>query len=350
MPTNFPSLAEPASDKILQWGEADSLLPQTPLREPFEVIVRPIGDGRRARLALYGSHFLSTWGQRAWEFAVGLIMLEIRPSSLLLVSVFGLCDAAAVVVGGPAVGAFVDSTPRLNAASRMYVLQNTMVAACAITCILLLWTTGGDEFRGILYWGLVVIAVATGSASSIGSLGASLSVEREWTKALCAGDSDNLAKMNAVMKRIDLTCLIASPIMVGVLMSWRLDAAIILIAVWNLAAWWPECALLRRAQRASPALEAPNFICSSNRLETDDFVSGSGSGAPLADPPSLLQLCLHRLRKMFSGMFAYVRQPAVIPACALALLYLTVMSFGTLMTAYLKWRGLGETELSVYRG
>lgn len=37
-------------------------------------------------------------------------------------------------------------------------------------------------------------------------------------------------------------------------------------------------------------------------------------------------------------------------ALALALLYLTVMSFGTLMTAYLKWRGMAEAELSVYRG
>jgi Ferroportin1 (FPN1) len=31
----------------------------------------------RARLALYFSHFLSTWGQRMWEFAVSLIMLEL---------------------------------------------------------------------------------------------------------------------------------------------------------------------------------------------------------------------------------------------------------------------------------
>ena len=45
------------------------------------------------RRALYGSHFLSTWGQRGWEFSIGLIMLELQPTSLLLVSVFGLVDA-----------------------------------------------------------------------------------------------------------------------------------------------------------------------------------------------------------------------------------------------------------------
>jgi hypothetical protein len=50
----------------------------------------------------------STWGERAWEFAVGLIMLELHPSSLLYVSLFGLLDAAVLVVFGAAVGAYVD--------------------------------------------------------------------------------------------------------------------------------------------------------------------------------------------------------------------------------------------------
>ena len=50
-----------------------------------------------ARLALYGSHGLSAWGQRSWEFAVGLLMLQLRPESLLLVSVFGLADSGAQV-------------------------------------------------------------------------------------------------------------------------------------------------------------------------------------------------------------------------------------------------------------
>lgn len=43
-------------------------------------------------------------------------------------------------------------------------------------------------------------------------------------------------------------------------------------------------------------------------------------------------------------------QPKIFfPAFALALLYLTVLSFGLLMTAYLNWKGLSEAELSIYR-
>lgn len=58
---------------------------------------------------LYASHALCTWGERAWEFAVGLIMLELNDgSSLLYVALFGLLDAAAQVVFGAAVGSYVD--------------------------------------------------------------------------------------------------------------------------------------------------------------------------------------------------------------------------------------------------
>jgi iron-regulated transporter 1 len=57
------------------------------------------------------------------------------------------------------------------------------------------------------------------------------------------------------MRRIDLTCLIASPIMAGLLLTYSgLQAAILAIMAWNVAAWLPECLLLSYAQRHSPVL------------------------------------------------------------------------------------------------
>ena len=61
-----------------------------------------------AKSALYTSHFLSTWGQRMWEFAIGLIMLELYPSSLALVSTFGLVDGGVQIVSGAWLGSYVD--------------------------------------------------------------------------------------------------------------------------------------------------------------------------------------------------------------------------------------------------
>lgn len=56
------------------------------------------------------------------------------------------------------------------------------------------------------------------------------------------------------------------------------------------------------------------------------------------------------LRRQWHSWGTYFSQGVTPAALALALLYLTVMSFGTLMTAYLKWRGMAEAELSIYRG
>jgi iron-regulated transporter 1 len=43
-----------------------------------------------------------------WEFAIGLILLELRPGSLALVAAFGLVDSSAQVLSGPFIGAYVD--------------------------------------------------------------------------------------------------------------------------------------------------------------------------------------------------------------------------------------------------
>lgn len=81
-----------------------------------ELLGRPLigGEGGakgnvwRARLALYSSHALAAWGQRSWEFAVGLLMLKLRPENLTLVSAYGLADSLGQVLLGASVGTYLD--------------------------------------------------------------------------------------------------------------------------------------------------------------------------------------------------------------------------------------------------
>ena len=47
-----------------------------------------------------------------WEFAIGLIMLELLPSSLALVSAFGLVDGGAQILSGALIGDYVDRSDR----------------------------------------------------------------------------------------------------------------------------------------------------------------------------------------------------------------------------------------------
>ena len=55
-------------------------------------------------------------------------------------------------------------------------------------------------------------------------------------------------------------------------------------------------------------------------------------------------------QSLWGSWRAYWDQPTFAAAIALALLYLTVLSLGLLMTAYLKAQGLAEAELAIERG
>ena len=212
-------------------------------------------------------------------------------------------------------------------------------------------------------------------------------MEREWTRALCGGDSQALAALNAAMKRIDvraasncrvlwrgpaaapatracspthlgrprplpntpmrqLTCLIASPILVGLLMQHGgrqpMAVATAALLAWNLLAWAPEVLLLRRALALSPALAAPRAGDAAKAAAAGSAHPGGGGGP--------LRRAAAAWREQRGAWALYARQPAAAAALALALIYLTVMSWGTLMTAYLKALGLPEAELAVYRG
>jgi len=59
-----------------------------------------------------------------------------------------------------------------------------------------------------------------------------------------------------------------------------------------------------------------------------------------------------RWKQIFSnaGWKSYLSQDIVLAAFSMTLLYLTVLSLGLLMTAFLNWKGMSEAELSIYRG
>lgn len=73
------------------------------------------------------------------------------------------------------------------------------------------------------------------------------------------------------MRRIDLMCLIASPIIAGLLLTYGgLQMAILGIVAWNLLAWLPECLLLKHAQQLSPAL-----MCATRMKNKIRYLTGS---------------------------------------------------------------------------
>lgn len=110
------------------------------------------------------------------------------------------------------------------------------------------------------YWALVAFALLLSSLSAVGSRGITIAVEKRMPKLLCsplpgqetaknpqeagqipqehnrqlaAEAAQQLASMNSVFRAIDLTCLLASPMASGVLMTYcsPLVAVLALVSV-----------------------------------------------------------------------------------------------------------------------
>lgn len=117
----------------------------------------------------------------------------------------------------------------------------------------------------------------------------------------------------AGMRRIDLTCLIASPILVGFLMTYgSTSRAVAFIALWNLASWGPECLLLRYSQSQMASLRAD---------KARHVIDTTGG-----DPEAPGSFWAHTAE----AWGTYLHQGAMPAAVALALVYLTVLSLGSL--------------------
>jgi len=60
------------------------------------------------------------------------------------------------------------------------------------------------------------------------------------------------------------------------------------------------------------------------------------------------QMC--KLCDLPTGLKIYLQQPVALGGFALALLYLNVMTFGAVMTAYLVWKGMTLSHIGIWRG
>ena len=85
---------------------------------------------------IYLSRALSAWGDRIWDFALGIFMNKIAPDSLRLVAIQGFIINISVIIFGSFIGNWIDRNKRLLAAQLLLGIQNIAVAlACAVLVI-----------------------------------------------------------------------------------------------------------------------------------------------------------------------------------------------------------------------
>ncbi|XP_022087124.1 solute carrier family 40 member 1-like [Acanthaster planci] len=206
---------------------------------------------------IYCSQFFSAWGDRMWTFAVALYLVEIEEKSLRLTAIFGFALTVSVLLFGALVGQWVDKTPRLSAARKSLVIQNSGVIINAVCLLLLLHYKSAilAVGSGALFFFCQVIIIVLGVVANLASVAEKICIQKDWVVILAGDDSERLAEMNATVRRIDLTVNILAPILVGQIMTFAsMTVAGIFIAAWNLGSLMLEYYLLVRVYRRVPRL------------------------------------------------------------------------------------------------
>ncbi|XP_029936968.1 solute carrier family 40 member 1 [Myripristis murdjan] len=326
-----------------------------------------------ARFLIYMGHALSTWGDRMWNFAVAVFLVELYGNSLLLTAVYGLVVAGSVLLLGAIIGDWVDRNPRLKVAQTSLVVQNCCVILCGILLMVVFQFKEQltELYNGWILTTCYILVITVANIANLASTATSITIQRDWVVVVAGQDSSKLADMNATVRIIDQLTNILAPMLVGQIMAFGSHfIGCGFISGWNLCSMCLEYALLWKVYQKTPALaikagqkeQDQELKQLSTQRELENGQSPEESSQPLMNETSVVAKpdspqqsgCCYQvtepLRTFKAGWVAYYNQSIFFAGMSLAFLYMTVLGFDCITTGYAYTQGLNGSVLSLLMG
>ncbi|KAK9928502.1 hypothetical protein M0R45_025635 [Rubus argutus] len=301
-----------------------------------------------------------------WEFSVGLYMISIWPNSILFAAIYGAVESASTALFGPLVGQWVDRFSYVKVLRLWLVTQNlSFVIAGGTVMVLLVYSDLKlTNFNAFVL--LVILTNISGAVGVLSTLAGTILVERDWVVVISEGKSTEvLTNMNSVIRRIDLFSKLCAPVLTGFIISFvSLKASALTLALWNVITVWLEYWLFISVYNGIPALGESSHRKISRPSQSDLEATSTSTSEERSsflsqdenDSESAKETWIMEVNKLVSRIpcvsawRVYLRQDCVLPGVSLALLYFTVLRFGTLMTATLEWEGIPAYAIGIARG
>lgn len=283
-------------------------------------------------LQLFLSHFLSSFGDRLWQFAIPILFITIWPDTLLPSVIFNFCFYNVKLFMVPLAGRFVDTTDRLNLVKWGTFGQNTCTCISAALLIILGMNVSksGAAFRDSAEDTVMfAVLIGVGIVGDIFNVAGTIGVEKDWIVVIADGNDETLTYLNATLRRIDLSCKFAAPLVFGILSqlpSQPMNQIYVgggMVFGWNLLSVAPIYCSWRSVYYEYPALQN-------------------------VKPPKEQQ---NPFRVILQSSKTYVSHRVFGASFAYCCLYFTVLSdHHPLTTAFLKKDGVSNSALGVARG
>ncbi|XP_049402482.1 solute carrier family 40 member 2-like isoform X2 [Solanum stenotomum] len=299
-----------------------------------------------------------------WEFSVGLYMINVWPDSLLLTAAYGVVESASTALFGPLIGQWVDRLTYVKVLQLWLLSQNISFIVAGGAVIALLVRADLILVNLTAFISLVSLIYISGAVGVLSSLAGTILIEREWVVVISEGHPPGLlTKMNSTIRRIDLICKLFAPVITGFIISFvSLTASAMTLALWNVISVFLEYWLLTSVYNGIPALSESSLRRASRSLPEHSDLSPTISHEQkstfhldrigLEQSENLWRKIVGSISRLpcLSAWKVYLQQDVVLPGLALALLFFTVLSFGTLMTATLEWEGIPAYVIGIARG
>ncbi|KAF7709149.1 solute carrier family 40 member 1 [Silurus meridionalis] len=324
------------------------------------------------KFLIYVGHALSTWGDRMWNFAVAVFLVELYGNSLLLTAVYGLVVAGSVLLLGAIIGDWVDKNARLKVAQTSLIVQNSSVILCGILLMLVFQFKEQltHMYNGWLLTFCYIMVITIANIANLASTAMSITIQRDWVVVVAGDDRSSLADMNATVRIIDQLTNILAPMLVGQIMAFGSHfMGCGFISGWNLCSMCLEYFLLWKVYQKTPALaiKAGQKDFGNQEMKPlnvqKELENGEGQveasqlmneGSAVKSVTEEKQGCCYQmtepLRTFRNGWVAYYNQSIFFAGMSLAFLYMTVLGFDCITTGYAYTQGLNGSILSMLMG
>ncbi|XP_036396891.1 solute carrier family 40 member 1-like [Megalops cyprinoides] len=324
-----------------------------------------------ATFLIYLGHALSTWGDRMWNFAVAVFLVELYGNSLLLTAVYGLVVAGSVLLLGAIIGDWVDKNSRLKVAQTSLTVQNCAVILCGILLMVVFQFKDHleEHMNGWLLTACYIMVITIANIANLASTATSITIQRDWIVVVAGEDRSKLADMNATVRIIDQLTNILAPMLVGQIMAFGSHfIGCGFISGWNLCSMCLEYCLLWKVYQKTPALAikagqrgVDQELMQLNSQREPETHPQPAEGAQLMSEAVLEKRdrqskagCCYQMSEPFrtfrDGWVAYYNQSIFLPGLSLAFLYMTVLGFDCITTGYAYTQGLNGSVLSLLMG
>lgn len=288
---------------------------------------------------LYTMHFCFAFVSRMWDMGIVFLIAEITNNSLFLVAICGFLGSLFIFLFMPIVGSYLDKINRMEAVQRCLAVKLSIVSLAYVFCAYLCDHKINTPFtKMILYLIPFLSALAGISFATI-----TQSVEKDWIVVLSDGDSTWLSNTNSVMSQIDLACASFAPAITGFIFSY-FSSSVVAGMLLGFNAVVTVCLFLfmRGLYYSWSALSVRNV------KNKDTISNSSSSGLTFSNTSDIASL-------PWPARWFYFLNDFLVCGCAgvmvsYAFLYLTVLSFGSIMTVYLLWVGLEPKWIGIFRG